>query len=153
MTALPAAVLLAALAAAGGAAPGPRLVVAEAGRVVMTLPLGTEGRWCLIWNHSVTGIEVRDCFRTDDGRLVLETSHQPDFAAGLGPTPGRGTVVSDGAHGYRIEGIDMTLPEAGLTLRVGSDRVGHRLSVDGHETPLPSGLEGRRVTIRIAPDA
>lgn len=153
MIARPAAVLLAALLAAGGAAAGARLAVADGDRVVLSVPLPAEGRWCLVWNHSVTGIEVRDCFRTDDGRIVLETSHQPDFAAGLGPTPGRGTVVSDGAHGYRIEGIDMPLPETGLTLRVGAARVGHRLAVAGRETPLPAGLEGRRVTIRIEPGA
>lgn len=153
MTRLRAAALLAALAAAGSAAAGPQLTVTDAGRVVMTAPLGAEGRWCLVWNHSVTGIEVRDCFRAEGATIVLETSHQPDFAAGLGPTLGRGTVVSDGAHGYRIEGIDMELPPEGLTLRVGSPRVGHRLAIAGHEIALPAALAGRRVTIRLAPDA
>jgi len=153
MIARPAAALLAALAAAGGAAAGPTLTITADGRVAMTAPLGAAGRWCLVWNHSVTGIEVRDCFRAEGAGMVLETSHQPDFAAGLGPTPGRGTVVSDGAHGYRIEGIDMALPAAGLTLRVGAPRVGHRLAIDGRVLPLPEGLAGRRVTIRLAPDA
>jgi hypothetical protein len=148
-----AATLLAGLAAAGGAAAGPRLAVVDASGVVMTAPLAADGRWCLVWNHSVTGIEVRDCFRAEGATLVLETSHQPDFAAGLGATPGRGTVVSDGTHGYRIEGIDMTLPPEGLTLRVGSTRVGHRIAIDGHEIPLPAALARQRVTIRVEPDA
>jgi hypothetical protein len=145
---LPAALTLALLAAAPASAA--RLEVVDAtGAVALAAPLGPDGRWCLVWNHSVAGIAVRDCFRGDGGRLVLERSHQPDFAAGLGHIPGRGEVVSDAAHGYWIEGIDAAMPATGLPLRVGSARVAHRLAVGERVIPLPAALAGERVTIRL----
>lgn len=131
-------------------APGGLLEVVDGGGVVLfAATLAAETRWCLVWNHSVTGIEVHDCFRQDEGRLTLARSHQPDFAAGLGHIPGRGTVVSDGAGGYWIEGIDMVLPGDALPLRVGSARVDHRLEIAGTVTSLSDLAAGERVTLRM----
>jgi hypothetical protein len=140
------AVLAVAVPATAGAA---ALVVKdEGGRVVAEAPLGPGGRWCLVWNHSVTGIEVTDCFRAEGGRMLLTSSHQPDFAAGLGHVPGRGVMRSDGDGGYLIEGIDAVLPEAGLVVRRGGEAVGHRIAVGGVERPLP-GRQGERLVIRL----
>ncbi len=148
-----AALALAAFAAAAGVAAGanPRLQVVENGATAMTADLGPDGRWCLVWNHSVAGFEVRDCFRADGGTLVLERSHQPDFAAGLGDIPGRGHVVSDGSGGYWIEHIDAAMPAGGLPLRVGSQRVGHRLEIGDEVLPLPARLARHSVVIRLVP--
>lgn len=152
-TATGAALALAALAAvAGAAAPaGPRLEVVAGGATAMAADLGPDGRWCLAWNHSVAGFEVRDCFRADGATLVLERSHQPDFAAGLGDIPGRGRVVSDGSGGYWIEDIDAAMPQGGLPLRVGSGRVNHRLLIGDDEIPLPAALARHSVVIRLVP--
>ena len=144
------------LVATGGAAGEPRttlrpmLEVLDAeGAVIFAQAMGPETRWCLVWNHSVTGIEVQDCFAQATGRLVLERSHQPDFAAGLGHIPGRGVVVSDGSGGYWIEDLDMEMPDDALLLRVGGPRVDHRLLIGGVEHSLSAIAAGARVTVRM----
>lgn len=124
-------------------------VVDEAGAVLFETALARDARWCLVWNHSVTGIEVRDCFRHDDGRMVLERSRQPDFAAGLGHTPGRGVQVSDGAGGYWIEAMNVAMPGDELPLRVGGPRVDHRLLIGNREVSLSALAAGRRVTLSM----
>lgn len=145
--------LLAALPAAAGERPdaAAALRVTDArGAVLFETVLARSEPWCLVWNHSVTGIEVSDCFRQDAGRLVLARSHQPDFAAGLGDIPGRGHVRSDGQGGYWIEDIDMVLPGDALPLRVGGPRVDHRLRIRGAEHSLTALAAGQRVTLRLA---
>jgi hypothetical protein len=146
-----------ALAAAAGAAPvagaAALAVVDEAGTVVLRVPLAADGRWCLVWNHSVAGFEVTDCFRAELGRMVLERSHQPDFAAGLGDIPGRGTVRADGNGGYWIEGIDAAVPASGLPLRRAGAAVDQRIRTGGRTVPLPPGRQGERLTLRLEDDA
>ena len=120
----------------------------ESGAVVASVTLPDDGRWCLVWNHSVTGEEVRDCFRMEAGTLVLERSHQIDFSsAGLGHVPGRGTVVPDPEGGQWIEDIDAAIPGGALPLRVGAIQVDHRIDAGGAVTSLSGLAAGRRVTI------
>lgn len=120
----------------------------DAGGVIASIALPDDGRWCLVWNHSVTGEEVRDCFRTDGAGLVLERSHQIDFSsAGLGHVPGRGTVAPDPGGGQWIEGIDAAIPDGALPLRVGGAAVDHRIEAGGAVTSLSDLAAGRRVTI------
>jgi hypothetical protein len=146
--------LIAALLAPPAAPAGELRVVGPDGEPMLALPAEDGARWCLVWNHSVTGDEVRDCFRADHGRMILERSRQRDFsAAGLGQIPGRGEVVPDGAGGYWIEGIDMTVPGGALPLRVGSMRVDHRLVAGDRAVSLSELAAGRRVTIRLVGDA
>jgi hypothetical protein len=130
-----------------GAAASAFLVVEAEGVAIMREPLGPDGRWCLVWEHSVTGITVSDCFRAEGASMVLERSHQPDFAAGLGEVPGRGTTVSDGAGGYWIEGIEAPMPD-GVALRRGGPAVAHRVRIAGAEHPLP-GAQGERLVLRL----
>lgn len=144
-----AALALALAAVPGRAGAAVLVVVDEAGAVVAREPLATDGRWCLIWNHSVTGIEVADCFRIERGRMLLDSSHQPDFAAGLGHIPGRGQVRSDGSGGYLIEGIATAVPGSGLLVRRGGAAVRHRLRIGDIERELP-GRQGERLVIRLA---
>jgi len=119
-----------------------------AGAVLASVSLPDNGRWCLVWNHSVTGEEVRDCFRAEAGGLVLERSHQIDFSsAGLGHVPGRGTVVPDPEGGQWIEGIDAVIPGGALPLRVGAMAVDHRIEAGGAVTSLSALAAGRRVTV------
>lgn len=120
------------------------------GDVFMTVPLHDHEPWCLLWNHSVTGFLVRDCFARDHEVMVLSSSHQPDFAAGLGHLEGRGNLESDGAGGYLITEINEPVPNNALILRVGSMSVNHRVLYKGQETSLSSVAAGQRVTIRLA---
>jgi hypothetical protein len=151
---LPRIALIAAVLAPLAAAAGELRVVGPDGGALLALPVEDGDRWCLVWNHSVTGDEVRDCFRAADGRMLLERSRQRDFAAaGLGQIPGRGEVVPDGDGGYWIERIDMAIPSAGLPLRVGSMRVDHRLAAGGRVVSLSALAAGRRVTLRLVEDA
>lgn len=99
----------------------------DKGRLLVNLPMPEGAGWCLAWNHSVEGFPVLDCYRNQEGHMVLERSHQPDFAAGLGHIPGRGRQISDGAGGYWIENIYEPVPGDRYRLRVGSLRVNHRL--------------------------
>ncbi|QTF92147.1 DUF1850 domain-containing protein [Halomonas sp. BM-2019] len=144
--------LLLALPAQGGGE-GRLVVTAEDGRLVASLPMPEGEAWCLAWNHSVAGFPVLDCYRHREGRMVLERSHQPDFAAGLGHSPGRGRPVSDGEGGYWIEGIDEPVPGNRYRLRVGSPEVNHRLLHEGRRLSLSDQAAGERVTIHLRTSA
>lgn len=106
-------------------------VVASDGELLVSTPVPTGAGWCLAWNHSVEGFTVHDCYRNQAGRMVLERSHLPDFAAGLDHIPGRGRQVSDGQGGYWIEDINEPVPGNRYRLRVGSLKVNHRLVSHG----------------------
>ncbi|WP_111413613.1 DUF1850 domain-containing protein [Billgrantia lactosivorans] len=141
-------------AVAADAEEGATLAVLDAeGETLFELPLTPGMRWCLGWNHSVKQFPVLDCYRYRQGRMVLERSHQPDFAAGLGHTLGRGEQVSDGEGGYWIENIDEPVPGDRYVLRVGSPSVDHRLlwHGDGAENSVSlSGLAaGERVILQL----
>lgn len=103
----------------------------DKGKLLVSLPIFEGAGWCLAWNHSVEGFPVYDCYRNQNGHMVLERSHQPDFAAGLGHIPGRGRQVSDGQGGYWIENISEPVPGDRYRLRVGSLNVNHRLVSHG----------------------
>lgn len=93
-------------------------------------------RWCIFWNHSVQHFLVRDCFVADQGQMVLERSHQPDFAAGLGHIPGRGTMLSAPEGGYWIEDINEPVPNNCLRLRIGAPGVDHRIVLEQRDENL-----------------
>lgn len=111
------------------------------------VPDGTG--WCVLWNHSVQGFPVSDCYENRDGRMVLVTSHQPDFAAGLGHIPGRGTQVSDGAGGYLILDINEPVPGDAYILRPGLGPVDHRLQVGDQIVSLSAVAPRERVQIAL----
>ncbi|MDI5891263.1 DUF1850 domain-containing protein [Halomonas rhizosphaerae] len=149
---LPALLLCAGLAAGSPAfaVDQARLEVLDAdGERLVSVPMPEGEGWCLEWNHSVEGFPVLDCYRHREGRMVLERSHLPDFAAGLDHIPGRGRQVSDGEGGYWIEAIDEPVPGNAYRLRVGALRVDHRLVIDGTRVSLSGLAENRRVTIRL----
>jgi hypothetical protein len=123
--------------------------VTDGGSVLVQRTIPPGGRWCLVWNHSVAGFTVRDCYRNIEGDMVLERSHQPDFAAGLGHIPGRGTQRGDGRGGYWIEEINEPVPGNAYALRVGSITVDHRLVVRDTTFSLSEAAAGERVRIRL----
>lgn len=104
----------------------------------------------MVWNHSVAGFPVRDCYALRNGAMILDKSHQPDFAAGLGHIPGRGTQRSDGSGGYWIDGIDETVPGNCYRLRVGSASVDHRIVAGDVEISLSALAAGDSVAIRAS---
>lgn len=106
-------------------------VVEPSGEPLVSIPMPVGAGWCLAWNHSVEGFAVHDCYRNQAGRMVLERSHLPDFAAGLDHIPGRGRQISDGRGGYWIEDINEPVPGNRYRLRVGSSKVNHRLVSHG----------------------
>ncbi|HSH49024.1 MAG TPA: DUF1850 domain-containing protein [Halomonas sp.] len=108
-------------------------VVDVFGEPLVSVPMPAGAGWCLAWNHSVEGFTVHDCYRNRAGRMLLERSHLPDFAAGLDHVPGRGRQISDGRGGYWIEDINEPVPGNRYRLRVGSLAVNHRLV--SHGTP------------------
>jgi hypothetical protein len=119
------------------------------GAVLAAFPLQSGDRWCLLWNHSVGGFAVRDCFVYRPPAMMLEYSHQPDFAAGLGHIPGRGIVRGDAHDGYRIESIDAPLKNNQLLLRVGSSTVNHRVEIGEIELSLSALAANRRVVMHV----
>jgi hypothetical protein len=146
-----AATLLAAALVPFAAAADPVLEVRdETGRALVAAALPPDGRWCLAWNHSVTGEPVLDCFRLEAGALLLERSHQIDFSsAGLGHTPGRGRIGTDGSGGQWIEGIDAPVAGGVLVLRVGAAAVDHRVIAGGAIHRLSAVAPGARVRIAV----
>ena len=120
---------------------------------LISIPMPQGAQWCVKWNHSVAQFVVLDCYRNVAGQMVLERSHQPDFAAGLGHVLGRGIQVSDGEGGYWIKGMDEPVPGNRYALRVGAMRVNHRL-VWPAQAPVESfsiseQAAGERVIIQL----
>lgn len=115
------------------------------------ISLKASEQWCLIWNHSVQGFRVVDCFRVEDGQLFLDSSQTPDFAAGLGYIVGRGTLTSDNQHGYRIVDMNVPIPNNTLRLRVGSLSVNHRIKVDSRTVSLSGLAANQAVDISLTP--
>lgn len=117
--------------------------------LVAAVILPADGAWCMGWNHSVAGFPVSDCYGVADGVLRLESSHQPDFAAGLGHIEGRGRMESDGEGGYRILDINEPVPGNAYWLRVGALTVNHRIVTDSHKVSLSALAAGERVEVRL----
>lgn len=135
--------------AAVEAGPDYQLEVRDASSQLLTNFPVHQGSWCLHWNHSVTGIAVQDCYRTEAGQMQLSHSWQPDFAAGLGHFEGRGTLVSHPQGGYLIESINEPVPGNGLWIRVGSESVAHTLvSADTHLN-LSQLAAGQRLRLQL----
>ncbi|MFT5988387.1 MAG: hypothetical protein ACI912_001892 [Marinobacter psychrophilus] len=154
------ALLLICLPLAGaGASPAPAIssdrlqVVTEQGEILVDIAVIPGMRWCIEWNHSVKKFAVLDCYRNVAGVMQLERSHQPDFAAGLGHTVGRGEQVSDGEGGYWINEIDEPVVNNRYVLRVGANAVNHRVVwlVGDHrrEVSLSDQASGQRVTVQL----
>lgn len=149
--------------AGAGASPAPAVssdhlqVVTEQGGMLLDIAAPPGTHWCIEWNHSVAKFPVLDCYQNADGAMQLERSHQPDFAAGLGHTIGRGEQVSDGEGGYWINAINEPVANNRYVLRVGSAAVNHRVVwPDGEHAPvsLSEHAAGQRVSIQlIAPHA
>lgn len=123
--------------------------LAGADDVLASVPMPVGARWCILWNHSVQGFEVEDCYENRDGRMVLVRSHLPDFAAGLDHIPGRGRQISDGMGGYWIEDIDEAVPGNAYILRPGRPAVNHRLRTVSTEISLTALAERARVSIAL----
>lgn len=111
------------------------------------VPQGTE--WCVLWNHSVKGFAVSDCYENQAGRMVLVHAHLPDFAAGLDHIPGRGRQVSDGQGGYFILDINEPVPGNAYVLRPGQGLVDHRLQVGDAIVSLSAVAPRERVRIAL----
>lgn len=146
---LPAALLLAVPAGLSASDALLDVTLCDDGTRLFSQSVGSGDRWCMAWNHSVAGFTVRDCYAYLDSRMVLEYSLQPDFAAGLGHSPGRGRLESDGAGGYRIEGIDEPVPGNAYLLRLGSTAVAHRVEIGGDVIDLSAMAAGRRVSVHV----
>ncbi|SDL25108.1 hypothetical protein SAMN05192555_103190 [Franzmannia pantelleriensis] len=123
------------------------------GEIVAELARAPGEGWCLAWNHSVRHFTVLDCYRNVAGEMQLERSHQPDFAAGLGHSPGRGEQVSDGQGGYWINDIHEPVADNRYALRVGSREVDHRLiweeGGETHTLSLSDQASGERVIFQL----
>lgn len=122
------------------------------GTVLAKAEIPDGAGWCVLWRHSVQGFEVADCYRNRSGRMVLDRSHLPDFAAGLDHIPGRGVQRSDGHGGYWIEDLDEPVPGNAYILRPGSMAVDHRLRIGAREISLSALATHERVRIALTPD-
>ncbi len=122
------------------------------GAVLAHTDIAEGDEWCVLWRHSVQGFEVSDCYVNRNGRMVLDHSHLPDFAAGLDHIPGRGVQVSDGMGGYWITDLNEAVPGNAYILRVGSMSVDHRLQVGADLISLSELASGERVRISLERD-
>lgn len=144
--------LLLSLKAMAGMAATLIAALADDGTVLATADLRDGEAWCILWRHSVQGFEVSDCYRNKAGRMVLDRSHLPDFAAGLDHIPGRGVQISDGQGGYWIEDLDEQVAGNAYILRPGSLKVDHRLQVGDRLISLSELAARQRVRIALIPD-
>ena len=136
---------------ASWAAANPTLTVRdfESQDIYFAIDLHDPPDWHLAWNHSVTGIRVRDYFTVKENQIMLTHSHMPAFDAGLGHIPGRGRLESDGNGGYWVYDINSPIPQPGLLIRVGSERVNHTLVQGNNAWNLSEVAAGRRVVIGV----
>ncbi len=142
--------LLLFLLVASGAVHADELVVThENGLELLRLPVPPGSGWCVLWNHSVRGFEVSDCYENRAGQMVLVSAHLPDFAAGLDHIPGRGRQVSDGQGGYFILDINEVVPGNAYILRPGQGAVDHRLRVGERIVSLSAVAPRARVRIEL----
>lgn len=137
------------LSAITTASAGDLVVTDEDGTEILRQPVPEGGGWCVLWNHSVQGFPVADCYENRDGHMVLVRSHQPDFAAGLGHIPGRGRQVTDGEGGYWILDIDEPVPGDAYVLRPGAGPVDHRIEIGGRVVSLSAVVAHQRVRIAL----
>ncbi len=130
---------------------GPELVVrTDSGADVVRVPLRTDPTWEVRWTHSVAGIVVRDIYAWRDGRMLLTDSLTPLLdVAGLGHTPGRGTVRDDGDGGYWIADIDEPVSGDTYVLRVGSERAPTHLVHGARTFDLSAEHAGARLRIAV----
>ena len=108
-----------------------------------------QGRWCMHWQHSVTGIAVQDCYRTENQQLLLDHSWQPDFAAGLGHFEGRGTLSSHPEGGYLIKNINEPVTDNRFWMRAGAENVAHTLVSADQRLNLSKLAAGQRLQIHL----
>ncbi|MEZ4605956.1 MAG: DUF1850 domain-containing protein [Deinococcales bacterium] len=125
------------------------LQVWQENSLILDIPLENP-YWIVRWHHSVTGIEVSDYYRLDNGCMLLSATHTPAFDAGLGHIPGRGRLLSDEQHGYWIVDIDEVVKNNRYYLRVGSLKVNHRIIYEGQSYSLSELAEHERVEIRVS---
>ena len=121
----------------------------DTGVVIARFDMPVGATWCILWNHSVQGFEVSDCYQNRAGQMVLVRAHLPDFAAGLDHIPGRGQQVSDGQGGYWIEDIDEPVPGNAYILRPGAGAVDHRIRQGATEVSLSAIAPRARVRIAL----
>jgi hypothetical protein len=141
--------LLLFLLTASGVQAGTLVATLENGTEIARLPVADGSGWCVLWNHSVRGFPVRDCYENRGGQMVLVRAHLPDFAAGLDHIPGRGRQVSDGQGGYWILDIDEVVPGNAYILRPGHAAVDHRLEVGDTIISLSAVAPRARVRIEL----
>ncbi|MEM7735148.1 MAG: DUF1850 domain-containing protein [Deinococcota bacterium] len=118
--------------------------------VIVAVSLEPTPTWTVAWNHSVTGILVRDFYTFEADTMTLVKSHAPSFDAGLGHIPGRGRVVSDANHGYWILDINEAVADNQYLLRVGSESVNHRIIHEDMTYSLSDVAAGERVRVFVA---
>lgn len=121
----------------------------EDGAEIARLRAPDGAGWCVLWNHSVRGFAVSDCYENRGGQMILVYSHWPDAAAGLDHVPGRGRQVSDGQGGYFILDINEVVPGNAYVLRPGAGAVDHRLQVGGALVSLSEAAPRARVRIAL----
>ncbi|MFZ5962516.1 DUF1850 domain-containing protein [Thalassococcus sp. BH17M4-6] len=121
----------------------------ETGTEIARLDVPEGTGWCVLWNHSVKGFPVSDCYENRAGRMVLVYAHLPDFAAGLDHIPGRGRQVTDGNGGYFILDINEPVPGNAYVLRPGAGPVNHRLQLGDSIVSLSAVAPHQRVRIAL----
>ena len=112
-----------------------------------------QTEWCLHWQHSVSGGLVTDCFQTIDGHVFLDRSflHDP-AAAGLGEVLGRGRILRSATDGDWIVDIAEVMPCNRVFVRIGGQRINHRLTYGSATVNLSEIFAGERVAITLLSD-
>lgn len=136
--------------------PGPVLLVTleptgdGPGETIARVPLRDEPTWEIRWRHSVAGIVIRDVFAWRDGQMLLTDTLTPQLdVAGLGHTPGRGTLRDDGAGGYWIADMDEPIRGNAYWVRIGSERAPTVLVHGAREFPLSASHPSVRARIEV----
>ncbi|MDR0513481.1 MAG: DUF1850 domain-containing protein [Treponema sp.] len=115
------------------------------GRLYGRWPVDENGGFAIEFIHSVNQSPVRESFRVEDGRLVLESVRFYSFGAGIQSDLGEGQTLSQDGDAMIISGFNVPLNELNLIVGTVSD---HLLFINNNVISLRE-LCGRNAQITI----
>lgn len=141
-------VVVVGLLALGLAAPlWPGLRISHSDQVIAHWRL-PQGTFTLTYVHSIDRLPIEETIAVVDADLVVTSTRVRQFGAGMGQVQGEGHGRADGRW-WVVEDIGRQIGTE-LLVRVGAERVDHRVRVAEREVALSPCLAGERVQVQPA---
>lgn len=104
-----------------------------------------DGTFTLTYVHSIDALPIEEVIAVTGGEFIVEATRIRQFGAGMGQIEGEGEGRADGQW-WVVEEIGREIgPE--LLVRIGAERVDHRVRMDQREVLLSPCLAGEQVRV------